>query len=160
MSKVREYKTRIKKILSMITYILSKISCLVLILLSSYKVKCGMWAKTKKVKALQELGVNQVERFTKVDFALPRFGLSKILFPLLRNLRNVGFSISNALVQLLEVCLLARFALDHKPALADSCVGAAHFSHRVAVPGTGWRTFPGVGFALTVEPQQWWQAHD
>jgi hypothetical protein len=44
--------------------------------------------------------VNQVERFTKVDFALPRFGLSKILFPLLRNLRNVGY-ISNSIIMIL-----------------------------------------------------------
>jgi hypothetical protein len=33
---------------------------------------------------------DQVERFTNTHFAVPRLGLSKILFSLLRNLRNVG----------------------------------------------------------------------
>jgi hypothetical protein len=37
---------------------------------------------------------DQVERFTNTHFAVPRLGLSKILFSLLRNLRNVGSIIS------------------------------------------------------------------
>jgi hypothetical protein len=36
---------------------------------------------------------DQVERFTNTHFAVPRLGLSKILFSLLRNLRNVGSKI-------------------------------------------------------------------
>jgi hypothetical protein len=37
---------------------------------------------------------DQVERFTNTHFAVPRLGLSKILFSLLRNLRNVGSRLS------------------------------------------------------------------